>query len=123
MSVRLDQRVPFTEEIKVSGMDADGRMFEEPATVMDVTTTGARIAGIRRPLHRGCVIKVEYRSAKARFRVRWVGEAGSALNGQIGVQLIDSGKFIWGRVLPRVFEEKRSSADWQTSLSSCCASE
>jgi len=121
--MRLDQRIPFTEEITVSGMDADGTLFEQTAKTINITTTGALIAGIRYPLYRGCIVHIRFRSAKAKFRVRWVGDAGSALKGQIGVQLLDSGKFIWGRVLPRVFEEEGPSGDRQSGLPGSPASE
>ena len=78
-------------------------MFEEYATTVDVTTTGAHIAGIKRPLQRGCVIGVEHRSSRARYRVTWVESEEDGKPGKVGVQLIETGKFIWGRVIPRVF--------------------
>jgi hypothetical protein len=117
MSMRLDERVPLTAKVTVSGMDADGKIFEQSAETINITTTGAQIAGLRQPLYRGCIVNIQYGSAKARFRVRWVGDSGSVLQGNIGVQLIDRGKFIWGRVLPRVFEQERSSGKCQTALS------
>ena len=32
----------------------------------------------------------------------WVGESGPD-EGQIGIQLVESGKLIWGQVIPRIF--------------------
>jgi hypothetical protein len=83
-------------------MDATGEMFEQYATTADVTTTGARIVDIKHPLQRGCVIGVEHCSSRARYRVTWVGGTEDRPS-EIGVQLLETGKFIWGRVIPRVF--------------------
>jgi hypothetical protein len=84
-------------------------MFEEYATTVDVTTTGAHINGIKHPLQRGCVIGVEHRSSRARYRVTWVESADDGKPGEVGVQLIEPGKFIWGRVIPRVFLDSETA--------------
>ena len=103
MRKRLDVRHRLDLPVRIWGMDATGQMFEEYATTVDVTTTGAHITGIRNLLQRGCVIGVEHRSSRARYRVTWVESAGEGKPGDVGVQLIETGKFIWGRVIPRVF--------------------
>jgi diguanylate cyclase (GGDEF)-like protein len=100
---RLDVRHILALPVRVWGMDATGQMFEDYATTVDVTTTGANITGIKHLLQRGCVIGVEHRSSRAHYRVSWVEAADDDKPGKVGVQLIDTGKFIWGRVIPRVF--------------------
>jgi diguanylate cyclase (GGDEF)-like protein len=100
---RLDVRHSLALPVRVWGMDATGQMFEDYATTVDVTTTGAHITGIKHLLQRGCVIGVEHRSSRARYRVSWVQTADDGTPAKVGVQLIESGKFIWGRVIPRVF--------------------
>ena len=91
-------------------------MFEEFATTIDVTTTGASIAGIKHLLLRGCVISVEHRSSRARYRVKWVEAAQDDKPGNVGVQLIEPGKFIWGRVIPRVFTDSVRDQPYSPSL-------
>jgi two-component system, cell cycle response regulator len=100
---RLDVRHSLALPVRIWGMDATGQMFEEHATTVDVTTTGANITGIKHLLQRGCVIGVEHRSSRARYRVTWVESADDGKSSRVGVQLIETGKFIWGRVIPRVF--------------------
>jgi hypothetical protein len=100
---RLDVRHSLALPVRVWGMDATGQMFEEHATTVDVTTTGAHITGIKHLLQRGCVIGVEHRSSRARYRVTWVESADDGKSSRVGVHLIETGKFIWGRVIPRVF--------------------
>jgi two-component system cell cycle response regulator len=103
MSKRLEVRHRLALPVRIWGMDATGHMFEQYATTVDVTTTGAQIADIKHPLQRGCVIGVEHGSSRARYRVTWVGSTKDDRPGEVGVQLIETGKFIWGRVIPRVF--------------------
>jgi hypothetical protein len=103
MGKRQEIRHSFTFPVRIWGMDAAGEMFEQYATTADVTTTGARIIDIKNPLQRGCVIGVEHCSSRARYRVTWVGGTEDGRPGEIGVQLLEPGKFIWGRVIPRVF--------------------
>jgi hypothetical protein len=79
--------------------------FEQDAVAVDITTSGARLTGITHLLQRGCVVGVKHQNSKARYRVVWVGDASSAAEGQVGVQLIDGGKFIWGRALTRIFAD------------------
>ena len=100
---RLDVRHSLALPVRVWGMDATGEMFEEYGTTVDVTTTGASIAGIKHLLLRGCVICVEHGSSRARYRVKWVEAARGDKPGNVGLQLLETGKFIWGRVIPRVF--------------------
>ena len=106
MSDRLEKRTNLVLPVKVSGMDANGKLFEQEAGTVDVTTTGARLSGIVHPLHRGCVVSVQRGRSKARFRVTWVGDSGGPDEGQIGIQLIEGGKLIWGQVIPRIFGDK-----------------
>lgn len=105
---RLDVRHSLALPVRIWGMDANGKMFEQDATTVDVTTTGANIIGIKHPLQRGCVIGIEHRRSRARYRVTWVSKSEDDKPGKIGVQLIEAGKFIWGRVIPRVFVDRVS---------------
>jgi diguanylate cyclase (GGDEF)-like protein len=105
---RQELRHSLTLPVRIWGMDTTGQMFEQDATTVDVTTTGAHITGIKYRLQRGCVIGVEHCSSRARYRVTWVGKKEDGQPGEVGVQLIESGKLIWGRVIPRVFGDSAS---------------
>ena len=100
---RREQRYPIALPVQLWGMDIDGAMFAQEAFTVDITTTGARLRGITHRLQRGCVVGVTHQNSKARYRVVWVDDAGSGTEVQVGLQLIDGGKFIWGRALPRLF--------------------
>jgi hypothetical protein len=100
---RMELRHPLVLPVRIWGLDATGQMFEQNATTVDVTTKGAFLTGVTHRLQRGCVIGVEHRSSRARFRVTWVESTQDDGPRKVGVQLIEAGRFIWGRVVPRVF--------------------
>lgn len=107
---RREQRLRIALPVQVWGMDLEGALFTQDAMTIDITTTGARLKGFTFALQRGCVIGVKHQNSKARYRVVWVGDAGSVTEGQVGLQLIDVGKFIWGRTLPRIFGDDQFAA-------------
>jgi diguanylate cyclase (GGDEF)-like protein len=101
--LRREQRVNAALPVRVWGMDANGELFEHQAMTVDITTTGARIEGAARPLQKGCIVGIQHAISMARYRVAWVGAGGTRVQNQIGLQLVDSGRRIWGRVIPRTF--------------------
>jgi hypothetical protein len=109
MGNRRELRHTLVVPVRIWGMDATGQMFEQYATTVDVTTTGVRITGIKHELHRGCVIGVEHCSSRARYRVTWVGSTEDHRPGEVGARLVETGKFIWGRVIPRVFGDSEAA--------------
>jgi len=100
MGRRVDDRVPATLSIRIWGMDSTGRPFSSQARTIDVTRTGARITGLEHTCQKGDVIGIQCGDQKARFKVVWVGNSGSAKAGQVGVHCMESGKYIWSVVLP-----------------------
>ena len=51
--------------------------------------------GIEGAFNVGEIISVSYKSNKARFRVTWMGDAGTDKAGQAGVQSVDPERCIW----------------------------
>lgn len=99
MSTRKDHRTSISLLVTIRGLDSNGRFFKQNARTIDITTTGARLKGITCLLHRGANIGVECGTSSARFRVVWVG-AGKCAD-QIGIEILEPGKFIWGIPVPR----------------------
>ena len=98
-SRRREERITAKLPIRVWGMDANGKPFSQATTTLDVTRTGARLAGLQCPLQQGETIGIQHRNDKARFRVAWVGRVGTARAGQIGVLCVEPDKYIWGTPL------------------------
>jgi hypothetical protein len=98
---RREPRVPMRLAVRVWGMDLDGKLFSIKTHTMDITPGAARLEGIWRPLYRGMNIGIECGGRCARFRVAWVGKLGTGKGGEIGVQCIEPGRYIWGVALKR----------------------
>lgn len=98
---RREPRVPIRLEVRVWGMDLDGKLFNIQAHTMDITPVAARLEGVWRPLYRGMNIGIECRGRCARFRVVWIGKLGTGKGGEIGVHCVEPGRYIWGVALKR----------------------
>ncbi len=99
MGTRKDQRTDAVFPVRIWGMDSDGNLFQQDAQTVNITPSGARIQGVECKLYRGAVIGVQCGHLSARFRVVWVGEKKEA--GQIGIELLELGKYIWATPLTR----------------------
>lgn len=88
---RLNQNIP----VRLWGIDADGKPFNEELTTSDISLTGAKLAGVKAKLRQGDIVGMQSGSGKARFRVTWAGEKGTPLEGQISVCCVEPGKCIW----------------------------
>lgn len=98
---RLEQRIPMRLAVRVRGMDLNGKLFDIETHTLDVTPQSARVDGIWQPLHRGMNIGIECEGRRARFRVTWVGKPETGNAGEIGVQCLEPGRYIWGVALKR----------------------
>jgi hypothetical protein len=76
------------------GTDGGGNSFRDPVCTLDVCAGGARITNVQRRLKIGDELTLEYKKYKVRFRIAWIGAAGSSAQGQVGLQAIDSVKRI-----------------------------
>ena len=74
MGMRRELRLYLALKVRVWGLDANGRGFEQDATTVDITGSGARLAGITCSLRSGCRIWLQHRGCKGNFWVRWVGK-------------------------------------------------
>lgn len=79
---------PNVLEVKVWGMDVDDQPFRTQAQVCEISDRGVRLRG-RFNLLAGDTIAVENAGRKARFKVAWVGERFTDLDGSIGVEAIE----------------------------------
>jgi hypothetical protein len=96
MGRRSEHRIAACLPVVVYGVDDRGNPFTQTATTVNVSASGALLQGLECVGRPGTTIAIEHEDRKALFRVLWIGEEGSARAGQIGVQCLDAGKFIWG---------------------------
>jgi serine phosphatase RsbU (regulator of sigma subunit)/CheY-like chemotaxis protein len=65
------------------------------AHTVDISNSGARLAGLEEPLEPGEVVKLECGDRAAPFRVVWTGAQGTASAGQAGLECLAADADIW----------------------------
>jgi c-di-GMP-binding flagellar brake protein YcgR len=99
MGKRRDPRIEAKLQIRIAGVDVNGRPVLQMVTTRNISRGGALLAGVQGTFKAEETISLTYKNNKGRFRVSWVGEPGTPRAGQIGVQSIDSAKPIWDSAL------------------------
>lgn len=101
MAKRYDTRVPRSIKVKVSGTDRYGNRFSQTASTVNISRSGARLEGV--PLLNDSDTLVVSRGwfRKARFRVVWTGQPGTAEASQAGLRCVErDGSGFWGIDFP-----------------------
>lgn len=104
---RADRRVHVALPVRVTYWDSENRPCLDMACTYDISAHGARVTGLRYVKQAGEIIAVERARNKAYCRVAWIGEPGSELHGQIGIQCVESDRVMWDaelRELAKVYE-------------------
>ena len=86
---RQKPRFRMVLPVSIFGTDKAGKPFNQLAYTLDISTGGARLAGVPAALNCGDIVGVRYKQRKARFRVVWVNQT------QAGVQYLEGEPFIW----------------------------
>jgi hypothetical protein len=92
---RREKRIAAMFPIRLWGMDANGRPFIEASKTVNVSRSGALLRDVPTKLVVGDVIGLRCNQKKYRFRVVWIGKTGSSDAGNVGLQSLDSGEWIW----------------------------
>ncbi len=81
--------------VRILGTDPTGRTFNEVGHTLDVNGAGVRLGKLTTGVKPGDELILQYRSNRGRFLVRWVGPPRSAVEGQVGLECLDSGRQMW----------------------------
>jgi hypothetical protein len=92
---RQQNRVPAVLPVRVRGTEEDGKSFEEIAHTLDITATGARVAGIHHQLRVMDHVTVVHRQRRMAFLVVWTKLIGKH-EYQVGLQAVKQEKETWG---------------------------
>ena len=97
---RQEKRIAVIYPVKLWGMDCNGRPFIEAATTLNISANGALLKNIPAKLAVGDVIGLSSGGQKCRFRIVWLGQAGTSEAGHLGLQSLADEKRIWDMELP-----------------------
>ncbi len=100
MPKRSEPRLSQDAAVRIFGLDSHGRPINVATSTLDISKSGARLKNIRCWDYPGEVIGVRHGMEKARFRIVWVGQPGTPVDGQIGLQCVEAGRYIWGVAPP-----------------------
>jgi CheY-like chemotaxis protein len=89
MGWRREERVAVRLSASVSGLDRHGCAFDQTVETLDISTFGARIAGLKAEVETGSIVNLQHGNRCGRFRVLWTGQHRSAREGQIGLQCVE----------------------------------
>lgn len=99
--LRKEHRVAGCKPVTVLGKDVFGKPFSQNTFTVEISASGARLQGLP-PLAHGAMLLLECGQERAHYRVAWIGEKGDKLEGHVGLECVESDKFIFGLVPPSV---------------------
>lgn len=100
MGKRREPRKATQVSVRIFGTDRDGNIFSENVSTVDVSHSGVKLTGIRAKLQNEEIIGLTYGRNKVHFRVRWIGQPNTPLDGQVGLINLTPEKPLWDFPLP-----------------------
>jgi len=92
---RRETRVFVELPIKIWGIDANSRPFTQPASLRNISGRGATLQGVTAQLKPGLLLDLQYQGSKAQFRVVWLGQPGTEMQGEVGVENLSKDVLLW----------------------------
>jgi len=97
---RRESRARTALTVRVWGIDANGRAFNDQTFVRDISLRGALLEGLEHPIRPGDLVGVQYGERRARFHVVWVGKIGLGENFRAALQRLQRDDCPWRDELP-----------------------
>jgi hypothetical protein len=92
---RQTKRIHVALPIRVTYWDSENKPALEMACTYDISEQGARVTGLRCVKGVGEIVAIERGKNKQFCRVVWVGEPNSELQGQVGIQSVETDRTMW----------------------------
>ena len=100
MGKRREPRLEIKVPVRIFGTDSSGQIFSEKVFTLNVSQNGAELIGVQAQPKVDEIVGVTYGATKAHFRVRWVGQSGTANAGHLGLLNLSPEKSLWDFPLP-----------------------
>ena len=108
MELRREEREGTHHQVSVWSLDAEGKIYVQEAHTIDVSGTGACLAGLNRRIEPGSLVGVQNGSRRGRFKVVWTERDGQRAH-QVGIERVASDTDGPTRVL--LVDDSRESID------------
>lgn len=100
MGKRREPRKEIRVPVRIFGTDSAGQIFSEKVFTVNVSRHGVELSGVQAQPNIGEIIGLTYGQIKSHFRVMWVGQAGTAKLGHLGLLNLSPEKTLWDFPLP-----------------------
>lgn len=107
---RREGRLPSVLSVRVLGIDANGKAFHQSAVTVDISLSGARLAGLTAKLNPGDIIGLQSGGEKCRFTVSWVFSSADGTF-QVGLHCLEKGTSPWREKMHQVTQGDRRGND------------
>jgi len=92
---RREPRARTALTVRVWGIDANGRAFNDQTFVRDISLRGALLEGLEHPIRPGDLVGVQHGERRARFHAVWVGKTGPGENFRAALQRLQRDECPW----------------------------
>ncbi len=91
---RREARLPVALNVRILGIDANGKAFHQAAVTVDVSVSGARLTGLTAKLNPGDIVGLQSSGEKCRFKVSWTSINPDGTY-QVGLHCLEKGTSPW----------------------------
>ncbi len=98
-----NRREPRTEKnlpVRIFGTDADGRIFSEKVTTVNVSQRGAEVSGVKATVRLNEVVGLSHNQNKGHFKIKWIGQPHTPKAGNLGLVNVSPEKPFWDFAVP-----------------------
>jgi hypothetical protein len=100
MGKRREPRKEIKVPVRIFGTDRGGQIFSEKVFTVNVSQQGVELDGVQAQPNVDEIVGITYGVTKGHFRVKWVGQPGSAKAGRLGLLNLSPEKSLWDFPLP-----------------------
>ncbi|MGA3107025.1 MAG: methyl-accepting chemotaxis protein [Terriglobales bacterium] len=93
------RRVEVSLPVTLTASDDSGQPLEQEVMVMNVSTSGALLTGVRGKLRQGSYISLTRSNKTEKFLVAWVGAEHTSEAGRLGVSAVNPAAAFWSDVI------------------------
>src|ERR1700676_2329617 len=87
---RREARLLVTLDVRILGIDANGKPFHQAAMTVDISLSGVRVTGLTAKLNHGDIVGLQSGGEKCRFKVSWVSTNADGTY-QVGLHCLEKG--------------------------------